>query len=192
ERPIRVPACARGEVLARLEDDVRGEDLLPSGARLDELRARISSLAGQVLSGRVPDFAERARARCGGFLVAGGGFGRGDGLVPAALCLNELGVHAVLAESYAPCAARTLVHAGVVPLLLASVGPSAVLACGDELELPGLLDRLRPDAPLEARNMTRGTRIPLRHELAVREIAILRSGGLVAFALRARSDRGEA
>jgi aconitate hydratase len=173
--------ASRGEVLAVLGDDVESIHLIPSGARLEDLRSRLSSLASQMLSGRVPGFAKRARERSGGFLVAGREFARGEPRAAAALCLEELGVRAVLAASYAPGAARTLVHAGVIPLLGTAEGGPQVLECGDELELPGLLDGLVPARPLVARNLTRGTHLSLRHDLSARQIAILRAGGLLPF-----------
>ena len=181
-----VPALrgsSRGEVLAVLGDVVESAHLIASGARLEDLRGRLSSLAGQMLRGHLPGFAELARERGGGFLVAGRDFARGEPRATAALCLGELGVRAVLAASYAPGAARTLVHAGVIPLLRPADGGPPVLECGDELELPGMQDGLVPGRPLVARNLTRGTHLSLRHDLSAREIAILRAGGLLPFAL---------
>jgi aconitate hydratase len=171
-------------VLAVLGDAVENAHLIPSGARLEHLRSRLPSLASRTLSGQLPGFAERARAGGGGFVVAGRDFACGEPRAAAALCLGELGVRAVVAASYAADAARTLVHAGVIPLLRLEDGGPHVLECGDELELPALPEGVVPARPLVARNLTRGTHVALRHDLTDRDIAILRAGGLVPFALQ--------
>ncbi len=171
----------RGEVLAVLGDELECARLLAPGARLEGLRGRLRSLAGQLLAGIDPGFPERARERGGGFVVAGTGFARGEPCAAVALCLAESSVRAVLARSYAPGAAQTLVNAGVMPLLLTQEGMPGPLERGDEVELPGLPGTLVPAHPLTARNLTRGTHVTLGHDLSERAIAVLRAGGLLPF-----------
>jgi len=171
----------RGEVLAVLGDELECARLLAPGARLEGLRGRLRALAGQLLVGIDPGFAERARERGGGFVVAGTGFARGEPRAAVAVCLAESSVGAVLARSYAPGAAQALVHAGVMPLLLTQEGMPGPLERGDELELPGLPEALVPAHPLTARNLTRGTHVTLGHDLSARAIAVLRAGGLLPF-----------
>jgi len=171
----------RGEVLAVLGDELECARLLAPGARLEGLRGRLRALAGQLLAGMDPGFAERARERGGGFVVAGTGFARGEPRAAVALCLAESSVRAVLARSYAPGAALALVHSGVMPLLLMQERMPGLLERGDELELPGLPEALVPAHPLTARNLTRGTHLGLGHDLSARAIAVLRAGGLLPF-----------
>jgi len=179
--PTALRSPFRGEVLAVLGDELECARLLAPGARLEGLRGRLRALAGQLLAGIDPGFAERARERGGGFLVVGTGFARGEPRAAVAVCLAESSVRAVLARSYAPGAAQALVHAGVMPLLLTQEGMPGPLARGDELELPGLPEALVPAHPLTARNLTRGTHVTLGHDLSVRAIAVLRAGGLLPF-----------
>jgi aconitate hydratase len=171
----------RGEVLAVLGDELDCARLLAPGARLEGLRGRLHSLAGQLLAGMDPGFAERARERGGGVLVAGTGFARGEPRAAVAVCLAESSIRAVLARSFAPGAALALVHAGVMPLLLTQEGAQGLLERGDEVELPGLPEALVPGHPLTARNLTRGTHLRLGHELSARSISVLRAGGLLPF-----------
>jgi len=171
----------RGEVLAVLGDELECASLLAPGARLDGLRGRLRALAGQLLVGLDPGFAQRARERRGGFVVAGTGFARGEPLAAVALCLAESSVRAVLARSYAPGAEQALVHAGVMPLRLTQEGRPGPLERGDELELPGLPEALVPAHPLTARNLTRGTHVTLGHDMQAPAIAVLRAGGLLPF-----------
>lgn len=176
----------RGEVLILLGDDVDAATLLAPGARLDEMRGRLRALAGALLAGIEPGFAERARRLGGGWVAAGEGFLRGEGRAAAAVCMAEAGVWGILARSYAPGAARTLAHAGVIPFTTAAEGPRR----GDELEVAGLPEALAPGHPLDARDLTRGGHLGLAHDLSAREVAIVRAGGVVADAARSQ-PRGE-
>jgi len=170
----------RGEVLAVLGDGLECAGLLAPGARADGARGRLRELAGLLLAALDPGFARRAHALGGGFVVAGRGFARGEPCATVALCLAESGVGAVLARSFVATMARALVHAGVMPLILAPETAGA-LERGDELELPGLPEALVPAHPLTARNLTRGSHVALRHALSAREIAVVRVGGLLPF-----------
>ena len=182
------PARSRGEVLVTLGDEVEGTALLAPGARLDEMRGRLRALAGALLGGVEPGFAERARRQGGGWVMAGTGFLRGEAQAAVAVCLAELGVPGVLARSYAPGAARTLAHAGVVPFVAAA----GRVERGDDVEVAGLPDALVPGHPVAGRNLTRGAHLSLAHDLSAREIAVLQAGGLVAFAAgSARRAGGE-
>jgi aconitate hydratase len=181
--PVRArPRRWRGEVLVVLGDEVEATALLAPGARLDELRGRLRALAGALLAGIEPGFAERARRQGGGWIAAGSGFLGGPGSAAAAVCVAEAGVWGILARSYVPGAARTLAHAGVVPFTIAGDAPRR----GDEVEVTGLPEALQPGQPLAARDLTRGVHLSLAHDLSAREIAVLQAGGAPAYAARTR------
>jgi aconitate hydratase len=171
----------RGVVLAVLGDDVSSTQLLSPGARLEGLRGRLRALASQVLETLDPGFAARARACGGGILIAGERFARGEPRAPAAACLAELGVRAVLARSFAPGAARTLVHAGLLPMRCGDQAGGPVAGRGDEVELPALEKILAAAGTLVARNLTCGSHLHLRHDLSPRERLIVQAGGLLGF-----------
>jgi aconitate hydratase len=179
-RRHRAPALApwRGEVLAVLGDDVSCAALLPPGPRLEALRGRLHGLAGRLLAGLAPGFAERARVRGGGALVAGERFGAGQAQDLAAACLAEVGVRVVLARSFAPGARGALTRAGVLPLAVAA---REAPVGGSTIELPGLPTALVPERDLSARDLTRGRMMTLAHERSAREVAMLRAGGLLPF-----------
>jgi aconitate hydratase len=143
-------------------------------------------MAGVLLAASEPGFAERARRQGGGWMVAGKGFLRGEAAAAVAACMAEVGVWGILAGSYAPGAARTLAHAGVIPFTIPADGPRR----GDEVEVAGLPEALVPGHPIAGRDLTRGVHLSLAHDLSAREIAILQAGGLVAFAARS-GPRGQ-
>jgi aconitate hydratase len=179
----------RGVVLLRVADDVGGDQVLPWGARMAPLIGDVAALADHAFGTIDPGFAARARARNGGFVVAGRNFGAGAARLYAALALLELGVRATLARSYAPGFRRQLVEAGVLPLAFANDADLSAANAGDELEIPGLPEILEVGRALTARNLTQGLQLAIRHELGPLECAIARAGGRLAFAARVRGER---
>jgi aconitate hydratase len=141
----------------------------------------IAALSEHALEAVAPGFARRAQSLRGGLLVAGSGVGGGERGEIAALVLAALGVRGVLARRFDTEFHRHLVHAGILPLLLAHEADVGAIEPGDELEIPGLPEALAPGKPLVVRNLTRGSQYTPQHDLAPRDIAILEAGGLLAF-----------
>jgi aconitate hydratase len=179
----------RGLVLLRCADGTTTDQVLPWGARIAPLAGDIVSLSDHAFATLDPEFARRARASGGGFVLAGAGFGRGAHPEQAALVLVALGVRAVIARSWEPAFQRRLLDAGVLPLTFARAADLESLAAGDELELPALPHGLEPSRPLVVRNLTHGTQLDVRHELDARAVAVARSGGLLRYAAEFRDER---
>ena len=177
-------AGLRGTVLIRAGDDVGTDQILPWGARMAPLIGDLGALADHAFVTSDPEFAARARARQGGFVVAGRDFGSGVPRLYAALALLDLGVRAILALSYAPAFREHLVQAGILPLCFTSESDAQGAAPGDELELPGLHESLEVGRALTARNLTQGVQYAIRHDLGPLECGIARAGGRLAWAAR--------
>jgi aconitate hydratase len=177
-------AGLRGTVLIRVGDGVGTDQILPWGARMAPLIGDLGALADNAFSTSDPEFAARARARPGGFVVAGRDFGTGVPRLYAALALLDLGVRATLALSYAPLFRDHLVQAGILPLCFTNQADPLGAAPGDELEIPGLGESLEVGRALTARNLTQGVQYALRHDLEALECGIARAGGRVAWAAR--------
>ncbi|HEY6866943.1 MAG TPA: aconitase family protein [Candidatus Eisenbacteria bacterium] len=178
-------AGVRGSVLLRVGDGVGTDQILPWGARMAPLIGDLPALADHVFVTTDPEFAARARARKGGFVVAGREFGAGAPRLYAALALLELGVRATLALSYAPAFRAQLVQAGILPLCFTGEADAQGAAPGDELEIPGLQDALEVGRALTLRNLTQGVQYAIRHDLGPLECAIASAGGRLAWAARA-------
>jgi aconitate hydratase len=170
-----------------LEDDVPGAEFLPWGARLEGLRHDPHALSRHVLGGVDPGFAERARALRPALIVGGHRLGAGPIHPAAAPALRELGVRAVFAVSFAPEFRRRVIEVGILPLLLPRAEERDGFACGDRVELPSLALSLEPGRALLARNLLRGGRVVLEHDLDPLAIAVVRVGGLLALG---REERG--
>jgi aconitate hydratase len=170
----------RGSVLLRVGDRVNSEQVLPWGARVRSLVGDFAALSEHAFAGLDPTFAARARARDGGFVVAGDQFGEGVPWDTAALVLVQLGIRAVIARSIQGDFERVLAQAGIMPLRWASANDGRGVQPGDELELPGVPETFIAGRPIVARNLTQGTQYTLRHSLGPRDVERLRSGGLLA------------
>ncbi len=170
-----------------LGDQVAASEFLPWGARLERVRHDPHALAAHVLGRIDPEFAERARAARPTAVVAGHALGAGEVHPAAAPALRELGVRAVLAESFAPVFHRRLVEAGILPLRLPRAADRGAFSRGDCVELPALEESVAPGRGILARNLGRGVRVVLDHDLDPLAIAVVRHGGLLGLA---RVERG--
>ena len=181
--------AVRGLVLLRCGDGVTTEHVLPWGARIAPLASDIAALRAHAFETLDPEFARRALASGGGFVLAGQGLGGGPQREQAGLVLVALGVRAVIARSWDPGFRRRLLAAGSLPLTFARAADLDAFAAGDELELPTLPHGLEAGRPLVVRNLTHGTQLDVRHDLDARSIAIAKSGGLLRYAAEFREER---
>jgi aconitate hydratase len=181
--------AVRGLVLLRCGDNVTTDQVLPWGARIAPRAGDIGALRAHAFETLDPDFARRALASGGGFVLAGEGLGQGPAREQAGLALVALGVRAVIARSWDPGFRRRLLAAGALPLTFARAADLDAFAAGDELELPTLPHGLEPGRPLVVRNLTNGTQLDVRHDLDGRAIAIAKSGGLLRYAAEFREER---
>ncbi len=179
----------RGVILAILGDYATAASLLSSGPRLDRLRLRPARLADHVLAVRDPSFAGRARRQGPSLVLGGRELGGGPMRPGLGFALVELGVRAVIADSYAPAFRRELMLHGIQPLLFSRAEDRAGLAIGHELEMPDLPEGLLPHQPVVARDLTGGTQVALGHDLRPWEIETLCCGGGLGHARRLLAER---
>lgn len=182
-----IVATLRGVVLLRLGDRLAADLALPGGPKVRRHLADFGALAGHLYAGVDRDFAARARAHGGGFLVAGADYGIGPRVPHAALALVQLGVRAILARSFVPHHRAELIRHGVLALRFAGGTDPDGLRQGDELEIPGLPEVLEPKRPLAVRDLTRGAQFTVHHDLTLREIEMVRAGGLLGVLAAARA-----
>lgn len=148
-------------------------DALAPGAYM---KAPIQELAAHCLESVDPAFA--ATVKPGDIVVAGENAGMGSSREQAVMALRELGVRAIVANSFAGLFYRNCINLGVTPLPCAEAGK---IAPGDALELDDMAGVIR--------NLTRKETYscekippPLR--------AMLDAGGLLPF-LKAKLASGQ-
>ena len=178
QKPL--PADLSGEVLLKVGDNVTTDDIMPAGAKILALRSNIPAISAYVFNGIDPEFAARARAKKGGFVVGGENYGQGSSREHAALAPMYLGVRAVLAKFFARIHRANLINFGIVPLSFANPGDYAKIAQGHRLEIRGLKAALRKGAEtVDAKNLTTRQTIPLKLNFSPRQRDILAAGGLL-------------
>ena len=169
-----------GEVLIRVGDKISTDDIVPAGVQAIRFRSNVPALAEFVFSRHDPEFAKRAVAKGGGFVVGGEMYGQGSSREHAAICPMFLGVRAVLAKSFARIHQANLVNWGILSLEFADPKDYDGIATGHVLEIGGLGRALAAGEPLPVVNKTTGRRFQVRTSLTPRQREMLKAGGALA------------
>jgi aconitate hydratase len=151
-------------------------------------RSNVPAIAEFTLRRFDPHFAARAREWGGGIIVAGHNYGQGSSREHAALAPKHLGVHAVIARSFARIHRQNLIAQGIPPLAFEEPTTPAVARVGDTWEIDGVREALaRGEERLRVR-LPDDQSITVLARFSPRERAVLLAGGLIAW-LRAGGAR---
>jgi aconitate hydratase len=145
------------------------------------LRSNIPAIARYVFARIDPEFASRAQARGGGFLIGGKNYGQGSSREHAALAPRYLGIRAVIALSFARIHKANLINFGILPLEFAHERDQDRFSLGDRLRIENLVPLIREGKPLSLVNATRGFVAETRLDISPRQREILLAGGLLAY-----------
>ena len=183
-KPLPVAPPLPDEICATLTlkvgDNITTDHIMPAGAKILPYRSNIPYLSRFCFSVCDENFPARAQAAGNGILLGGENYGQGSSREHAALVPLYLGTRAVVAKSFARIHAANLINAGILPLVLENPADYDRMAEGDELTLSHLHEAL-PHGRVVLENRTRGERYPLLCPLSLRQIAILRAGGLLPY-----------
>ncbi len=170
----------KGEVLLKVEDNITTDHIMPAGSKVLPLRSNIPAISEFVFSVIDTEFASRAKAKKGGFVVGGENYGQGSSREHAALAPMYLGLKAVLVKSFARIHQANLINFGIAPLTFANPKDYANIAQGDQLEIPGLKKALnKGDETIEVQNVTKKKTIVANLDLSERQRKMLVAGGLL-------------
>jgi len=171
-----------GEVLIRLGDDISTDHIMPAGAKILPLRSNIPAIAEHVFEYVDPTFPARAKKAGGGFIVAGENYGQGSSREHAAVAPMFLGVHLVLAKSFARIHLDNLVNSGIPPVTFGNPKDYDGIEQGDRLRVTNVLAAIRGRGDATAENLSRGTRLALRVSLRPYQREVLLAGGGIRYA----------
>ena len=178
-------------MLLKLGDNVTTDHIMPAGSQILPLRSNIPKLCEFVFKNVDPSFAERARSRGGGIIVAGENYGQGSSREHAALAPAYLGVKAVMAKSFARIHRDNLINFGVIPLRFKRGDDYGKIEVGDRIEVPRILERLTEHrdkgfeaSDVEAHNRSKEFTFTLVNDLTRRQVDIVIHGGALNYALR--------
>ena len=178
-----------GEALIKLGDNITTDHIMPSNAKLLPFRSNVPYLADFCLSPCDPDFAARAKAKNGGFIIGGENYGQGSSREHAALAPLYLGVKAVLARSFARIHRANLINNGILPLTFADAADYDAVSEGDEIviaEAPAQIAAAAEGGAVTA--SIAGREVGLRLDITPRQRDILLAGGLLNYTREHRED----
>jgi aconitate hydratase len=123
-----------GPALLKMGDNITTDHVIPATQEVSVLRSNVPELSTHTLKRVDPTFADRAAEADGGWLVAGENYGQGSSREHAALCPMYLGVHGVLARSFARIHEANLFNFGLLPLTV-DAEPYERVEQGDDVEI---------------------------------------------------------
>ena len=178
-----------GEALIKLGDNITTDHIMPSNAKLLPFRSNVPYLADFCLSPCDPDFAARAKAKNGGFIIGGENYGQGSSREHAALAPLYLGVKAVLAKSFARIHRANLINNGILPLTFADSADYDAVSEGDEIVIADAPAQIAAAAEGGAVTASiAGREVELRLDITPRQRDILLAGGLLNYTREHRED----
>ena len=170
-----LPETIEGRVLIVVPDDVSTGDMTPDGALGVAIWSNIPACARYMFRRFDPDCASRAEEWGGGIFVGGHNYGQGSSREQAVFAALYLGIRAVVAKGFARIHRSNLIAQGILPFAFADEADYDRVEQGQEWRIP-----VRLEGELEAETPVGSVRLELR--LTARERAILRAGGLIAYA----------
>jgi len=184
------PEKIKAPILLKLGDNISTDEIMPAGSRILPFRSNIPEISRFVFEAVDEKFAERAEEHkdTGFFLVGGENYGQGSSREHAALAPRYLGLHAVLAKSYARIHWQNLVNFGILPLCFINPDDYDALGQKDTLELEYPLNQIEKGEEVRIKVSGKDLEIKTRHELSKRQIEMIRHGSLIGLL---REKKGE-
>lgn len=181
--PLKDPLAPTesGAVLLKMGDDITTDHILPGRSDIMMYRSNIDKLSEYTLERVDASFAERAKAADGGWLVAGENYGQGSSREHAALCPMHLGVHGVLAKSFARIHKANLFNFGLLPLEFVEPSDYSRIEEGASLRAENLVEAVRDTNDIIVINESTGVEIVTRLIASERERELILAGGKLPY-----------
>jgi aconitate hydratase len=169
-------------VLLKLGDNISTDEILPAGARVLPYRSnipKISEFAFDILDETYPTRAQAVHSAGGHAIVAGDNYGQGSSREHAALAPRYLGLHLVIAKSFARIHWQNLVNFGILPLTFVNPLDYDKIDCNDVIVINNVHQTVLQGNELSALIENKNISILLNHKLSKRQLDILLDGGLI-------------
>jgi aconitate hydratase len=188
ELPERIEA----PVLLKVGDDVSTDEISPAGARALPFRSNIPKLAEFTFTQIDQDYprkaAELAQAS-GHVVVAGHNHGQGSSREHAAITPRYLGLHAVLAKSFARIHWQNLANFGILALEFNTEDDYDRIDAGHTLLIDGVRAALTSGGDLTVTNTSADEQYLVRHQLSPRQVQMVLAGGQIPLLARIAGTR---
>ncbi|MDX9870859.1 MAG: aconitate hydratase [Clostridia bacterium] len=175
-----LPASLSGEAVIKVGDNITTDHIMPAGAKILPFRSNIPEISKHVFAPVDKEFYSRATAKGGGFIIGGHNYGQGSSREHAALAPKHLGIKAVIVKSFARIHLQNLINFGILPLTFAEEKDYDGIASGDTLEIQNLLQDIETNS-IQVYNRTKNQQYAVKHSLSVRQLEMLKAGGLLNF-----------
>ena len=184
EVPVKEPPGDKieAEILLKLSDNITTDDIMPAGSTILPLRSNIPEISEFVFSHIDKTFSERAKqskVKGGGIIAGGENYGQGSSREHAAIAPMYLGIHAVIAKSFARIHRSNLINFGILPLLFKNTGDYEKVEKGDRLIIKDIKNSLKGKQFYTIHNLTKNYSFEALLNLNDREREIILSGGLL-------------
>ncbi|HRE30380.1 MAG TPA: aconitase family protein, partial [Candidatus Berkiella sp.] len=168
--------------LLKLGDNISTDDIMPAGAKVLPYRSNIPKISEFAFDRIDKDYVKEAKTihtKDGHAIVAGENYGQGSSREHAALAPRYLGLHFVIAKSFARIHWQNLVNFGILPLVFANPKDYDLIKRNDVIVLKNIINSLKQGTELTASLESKNDVITLRHDLSSRQVNILIAGGLI-------------
>jgi aconitate hydratase len=128
-----------------------------------------------------PAFHDRTLEWGGGFIVGGRNYGQGSSREQAALAAVHLGIHAIVAKSFARIHRRNLISQGILPLHFVNEADYEQVTQGETWRIESVREVVSAQEPILAAKSDAGREIELEARLLAREREILVAGGMLEY-----------
>ena len=186
EVPVKEPPGERieADILLKLGDNITTDDIMPAGSTILPLRSNIPAISEFVFFNIDNTFskrAEEAKSKGGGIIVGGENYGQGSSREHAAIAPMFLGIHMVIAKSFARIHRANLINFGILPLLFKNTEDYEKVGKGDRLIIKDINKSLTGNQSYTIHNITKDYSFEVFSNLNDREKEIIRSGGLLSY-----------
>jgi aconitate hydratase len=169
-------------ILLKVGDNISTDEIMPAGARVLPYRSnipKISEFAFDIIDETYPKRAQALHSGGGHAIVGGENYGQGSSREHAALAPRYLGLHLVIAKSFARIHWQNLINFGILPLTFVNPEDYQKINQGDVIVLKDIPNKIKSGNELMADIQGKNISISLRHKLSERQIEILIKGGLI-------------
>lgn len=176
-------------VLLKVGDNISTDTIMPAGARVLPYRSnipKISEFTFDIIDKEYHVRAQSVHYQGGHAIIAGENYGQGSSREHAALAPRFLGLHLIIAKSFARIHWQNLINFGILPLTFVNTEDYDGINRDDVIEIDDLHEKLKQSSLLNA-SINKKQGIPLRHDLSARQLEILMAGGLINWVKNKRS-----
>jgi aconitate hydratase len=184
-----LPENLEGTVLLKVGDDISTDEILPAGTRVLPYRSNIPELSKFAFEQMDETFYDRAMGHRdqGSFIVGGHNYGQGSSREHAALAPRYLGVHAVLAKTFARIHWQNLVNFGILPVTFADESDYDDVGQDDVLLFPDIRDAVRKGERIKVHNESKDREYEVEHQLSERQVEMILEGSLLSVVRRQKA-----